>query len=406
MQDWYENLNQELETEMKEDRNDWNNHKASPIEDFRKAKDLINKMTDNTKETNPKDAVGSGKPTYANVPVPVLYEIGAALLEGARKYGGYNWRVAGVRTQVYLDAARRHLDAWWEGEDTDPDSGLSHITKAIAGLVVLRDAQINGMVQTDDRPPSCMADFMLSSKLQVQTIIDEYPDPVHSFTQAELVHKRQTAVRVYAGDTLGFDIEVMIPSPDSSEGFIWAKQGSTRQSLDQALAVAQALRDDGYSERVVKVTRISDRIEEMADGAQYVAGQMREQVTVVFPGDPSLMEATEEEVEDFADHGVDAEDLGQVEELTVIAEEVKIPQETLDAYAKLGIKPGDGVCHKVDVQGTFINDETAADMCACELDEEDVDYCECQDEEPHGFPHDTFNTPDMSIDDEADRDFF
>ena len=41
--------------------------------------------------------------------------------------------------------------AWWEGEDVDPDSGLSHITKAIATLVVLRDSQINLNVD-DDRP--------------------------------------------------------------------------------------------------------------------------------------------------------------------------------------------------------------------------------------------------------------
>ena len=49
-------------------------------------------------------------------------------------------------------AAMRHLMSWWEGEDTDPDSGMSHVTKAITSLVVLRDAMIQGMC-TDDRPP-------------------------------------------------------------------------------------------------------------------------------------------------------------------------------------------------------------------------------------------------------------
>lgn len=59
---------------------------------------------------------------------------------------------AGVRSSVYYDATMRHLMAWWEGEDTDPDSGMSHITKAITSLVVLRDAMIQDMC-TDDRPP-------------------------------------------------------------------------------------------------------------------------------------------------------------------------------------------------------------------------------------------------------------
>ena len=57
-----------------------------------------------------------------------------------------------MRASVYYDALMRHAMAWWEGEDLDPDSGMSHITKAIATLVVLRDAMIQDKF-TDDRPP-------------------------------------------------------------------------------------------------------------------------------------------------------------------------------------------------------------------------------------------------------------
>jgi len=89
------------------------------------------------KDTNPKDGVGSLKPSYAAVPVPVLYELGAALAEGARKYGGYNWRVAGVRASVYIDATRRHLDAWWGGETIDPESGHPHLAHAGCCLLFL-----------------------------------------------------------------------------------------------------------------------------------------------------------------------------------------------------------------------------------------------------------------------------
>jgi len=105
-----------------------------------------------TKETNPKDAIGSKKAPMSTLPAGVLAEMGVAMLEGKAKYGAFNYRIAGVRSSVYYDALMRHIMAWWEGEDIDPDSGLPHVTKALVTLAVLRDAQRNGMV-TDDRPP-------------------------------------------------------------------------------------------------------------------------------------------------------------------------------------------------------------------------------------------------------------
>lgn len=101
---------------------------------------------------NPKDAVGSRKAPLSCVPMNVIAEIGVAMAEGAAKYGRHNWRGAGIRSSVYFDAAMRHLIAYWEGEDIDPESGVSHLTKLLAGVVVWRDAQSRGMC-IDDRPP-------------------------------------------------------------------------------------------------------------------------------------------------------------------------------------------------------------------------------------------------------------
>lgn len=106
-----------------------------------------------SKPSNPKDVVGIRKAPMSTVSAPVIAELGVAMLEGAAKYGRHNYRAVGVRASVYYDATMRHLMRWWEGEDNDPDSGLSHVTKAIASLAVLRDATLQGKLQ-DDRPPS------------------------------------------------------------------------------------------------------------------------------------------------------------------------------------------------------------------------------------------------------------
>lgn len=129
-----------------------------------------------TKNTNPKDMVGVRKAPMSTVSNAVMAEVGLAMLEGGCKYGRHNYRYAGVRASVYYDALHRHMNAWWdEGEDIDPDSGLSHVTKAIATLVVLRDAMINSKF-TDDRPPSIPSGFLAALNQKAGEIIDRHAD--------------------------------------------------------------------------------------------------------------------------------------------------------------------------------------------------------------------------------------
>lgn len=123
---------------------------------------------------NPKDVIGSRKAPMSTVSAAVLAELGVAMLEGAVKYGRHNYRATNVRSSVYYDALMRHIMAWWEGEDIDPDSGMSHVTKAIATLVVLRDAMINQKV-IDDRPPSC-PEFYTELNAKAAAIINKYAD--------------------------------------------------------------------------------------------------------------------------------------------------------------------------------------------------------------------------------------
>lgn len=135
-----------------------------------------------TKLSNPKDSVGVKKVTFSTIPAGPIAELGLAMLEGALKYGRHNYRTIGVRTSVYYDAALRHITSFWEGQDIDPDSGLPHIVKAMACLVVLRDSQIMGNV-TDDRPPSYKDNWSAELNKKAAELIEKYPNPKEVFTR-------------------------------------------------------------------------------------------------------------------------------------------------------------------------------------------------------------------------------
>lgn len=119
-------------------------------------------MSDNWKDTNPKDvtAASEGRVPIGLFPETAVIAGTMAMWEGACKYGRYNYRVAGVSASVYYGALGRHMKAWYNGEDIDPKSGLPHLWKALACLGILIDADECGMLH-DDRPPEAPVADML-----------------------------------------------------------------------------------------------------------------------------------------------------------------------------------------------------------------------------------------------------
>jgi hypothetical protein len=124
--------------------------------DANRAEREAEELAKRSKETNPKDLRGMKRVPMHLVPQPVIAELSLAFLEGAIKYGAHNYRVTGVRATVYIAAALRHIVQYLEGEDHDPEVlggvKISHLTKAIACLAVIRDADRLGKLH-DDRPP-------------------------------------------------------------------------------------------------------------------------------------------------------------------------------------------------------------------------------------------------------------
>lgn len=104
------------------------------------------------KDTNPKDAAATTRLDLGLFP-PSAHAYGAlAFVEGDLKYGGYNWRVAGVMSSVYYAALQRHMDKWWNGEECDPKTQVPHLANALACIAILIDAVEQGNLN-DDRPP-------------------------------------------------------------------------------------------------------------------------------------------------------------------------------------------------------------------------------------------------------------
>ena len=114
------------------------------------------KLRPDIKDTNPKDSIGAKKLPMHLIPGTAKAALSVAFLEGALKYGKYNWRVAGVRGSIYLDAMERHLEKYKNGEDFDPDTKVPHLASVMACAAIIIDAKVCGKL-TDDRPPRAPA---------------------------------------------------------------------------------------------------------------------------------------------------------------------------------------------------------------------------------------------------------
>lgn len=102
------------------------------------------------KDTNPKELIASGKLPLHLFPNSAVAMGCLAFLDGALKYGRTNWRESGAKATTYYDALFRHMGKYMAGEDIDPESGIPHLSCAIACLAILIDAEQSGSL-VDDR---------------------------------------------------------------------------------------------------------------------------------------------------------------------------------------------------------------------------------------------------------------
>lgn len=101
---------------------------------------------------NPKliRALKEGKAPLEYLVLSVLAGDAAVHKSGADKYGKRNWTIDAIRASTYVGAMLRHLTAWAEGEDLDPESGYSHLYHIRACCAIVLDSDIAGTL-IDDR---------------------------------------------------------------------------------------------------------------------------------------------------------------------------------------------------------------------------------------------------------------
>lgn len=112
-----------------------------------------------TRITNPNTggAKGSKLARYDLVPAEALHQDALLYGIGVTKYGDNNWR-KGYNYSLSYAAMMRHAQAWWAGQDHDPETGTNHLVNVRwhAATLLVNSANVDAQLlpsELDDRPP-------------------------------------------------------------------------------------------------------------------------------------------------------------------------------------------------------------------------------------------------------------
>jgi hypothetical protein len=95
---------------------------------------------------------GKEKVDLSLIPSVAEQAIAQAMMYGEKKYGRYNY-CKGHEASQLVAAAKRHLAAWFNGEDNDPESGVNHLGHAMANcLMILRQQELGTLKDNRYRP--------------------------------------------------------------------------------------------------------------------------------------------------------------------------------------------------------------------------------------------------------------
>ena len=103
-----------------------------------------------------------GKLRWSLLPTDAIESILRVLEKGAQKYSAGGWEFVPNARERYWNAAQRHLWAWWNGEDNDPEWNLPHLAHAGCCVIFLlalqlREKQRDRVVEYSGSSPPIMS---------------------------------------------------------------------------------------------------------------------------------------------------------------------------------------------------------------------------------------------------------
>jgi hypothetical protein len=96
------------------------------------------------------DRKDTGKLPIHLVPPSAILAMAEVLEMGAKKYAERNWEKGMSYSRCY-NSAMRHLLAWHDGQDLDPESNLNHLKHVLTNIAFLIE-YLNTHTELDDRP--------------------------------------------------------------------------------------------------------------------------------------------------------------------------------------------------------------------------------------------------------------
>ena len=144
--------------------------------------------TPTAKPTNPKDLIGTDKVPMSLVPAASIAYQSLGHLEGHLKYGKTNWREAGIKFTIYIDAMLRHIQKLTDGQWEDPETKVPHLSSILACAGIIVDAYESGKL-IDDRPkqaPSAATIDRLSEVVKHLREIHADKDPKHYYHEGPI----------------------------------------------------------------------------------------------------------------------------------------------------------------------------------------------------------------------------
>jgi hypothetical protein len=89
-----------------------------------------------------------GKRKWGLLSFKALAELVKVLEFGAKKYDSWNWSKGLSFTETF-ESMQRHLVAWYNGEDNDPETGLSHMAHVFCNAMFLMHFIVTGTGKDD-----------------------------------------------------------------------------------------------------------------------------------------------------------------------------------------------------------------------------------------------------------------